>query len=137
MVAPAKVRRPAISSARFEIDPVDGNDFFGLFVAFSFVEAWLEGCLSLLKLFVVDGFLSSACGLLLSGFGFSSCGLTSGFGFSGCGLTSGFGFSSCGLTSGFGFSGCGLTEDLVAYLVLEQMVFCYLVLLVCPELSLF
>lgn len=76
MVAPAKVRRPAISSARFEIDPVDGNDFFGLFVAFSFVEAWLEGCLSLLKLFVVDGFLSSACGLLLSGFGFSSCGLT-------------------------------------------------------------
>lgn len=100
MVAPAKVRRPAISSARFEIDPVDGNDFFGLFVAFSFVEAWLEGCLSLLKLFVVDGFLSSACGLLLSGFGFSGCGLTSGFGFSGCGLTSGFGFSSCGLTSG-------------------------------------
>lgn len=87
MVAPAKVRRPAISSARFEIDPVDGNDFFGLFVAFSFVEAWLEGCLSLLKLFVVDGFLSSACGLLLSGFGFSSCGLTSGFGFSGCGVS--------------------------------------------------
>ncbi len=110
MVAPAKVRRPAISSARFEIDPVDGNDFFGLFVAFSFVEAWLEGCLSLLKLFVVDGFLSSACGLLLSGFGFSSCGLTSGFGFSGCGLTSGFGFSGCGLTSGFGFSSCGLTS---------------------------
>lgn len=78
MVAPAKVRRPAISSARFEIDPVDGNDFFGLFVAgpcflFSFVEAWLEDCLSLLKLFGVDGFLSSACGLLLSG-------LTSGFG---------------------------------------------------------
>lgn len=76
MVAPAKVRRPAISSARFEIDPVDGNDFFGLFVAFSFVEAWLEGCLSLLKLFVVDGFLSSACGLLLSGFGFSGCGVS-------------------------------------------------------------
>ncbi|CTN11107.1 hypothetical protein ERS070103_02090, partial [Streptococcus pneumoniae] len=89
MVAPAKVRRPAISSARFEIDPVDGNDFFGLFVAgpcflFSFVEAWLEDCLSLLKLFGVDGFLSSACGLLLSG-------LTSGFGVSGSGLTSGFG----------------------------------------------